>query len=172
MLQHSRSNAGNKELTDINALCAEYLKLSYHGIRARNKSFNATIRMDFDSALEKINVVPQDISRVLLNLFNNAFYAVDEKKQNLGEGFEPTVMVRTQKQGEKVIIRIRDNGPGIPQRMLDKIYHPFFTTKPAGQGTGLGLSISYDIIKNAGGEIRVETEQGEFAEFIITLPVA
>jgi C4-dicarboxylate-specific signal transduction histidine kinase len=172
MLQHSRNNAGNKELTDINALCAEYLKLSYHGIRARDKGFNATIQMDFDSGLEKINIVLQDISRVLLNLFNNAFYAVDEKKKSLGEGFEPSVMVRTQKQDGKVIIRIRDNGPGIPQTMLEKIYHPFFTTKPAGQGTGLGLSISYDIIKSAGGEIKLETEQGEFAEFSISLPIA
>ncbi len=188
MLQHSRSNSGAKEPTDINALCDEYLRLSYHGLRAKDKSFNATIKTDFDNTIEKINIIPQDIGRVVLNLLTNAFYAAalppPEKIGINSGGFkdsnykhEPTVWVSTSKippsggGGAKVLISVRDNGPGIPQKVLDKIFQPFFTTKPTGQGTGLGLSLSYDIIKAHGGEIKVESKEGEGAEFIIQLPV-
>jgi len=175
MLQHSRSTTGQKEPTDINSLADEYLRLSYHGLRAKDPSFNATIQTDFDDSLEKINIIPQDIGRVLLNLFTNAFYTVTEKKNQQQNDYEPTVSVSTKKvhapSGNRGIeIRVRDNGNGIPQKVLDKIFQPFFTTKPTGQGTGLGLSLSYDIIKSHGGEIKVETKEGEGAEFIIWLP--
>ena len=173
MLQHSQKSSGAKESTDINALADEYLRLSYHGIRAKDKDFNATIKTDFDKSIGKINIVPQDIGRVLLNLYNNAFYAVNEKaKQQPAEGgYEPTVSVSTYKMVDKVEIKVSDNGNGIPQKILDKIFQPFFTTKPTGQGTGLGLSLSYDIIKAHGGEIKVETKEGEASEFIIYLPI-
>ncbi len=171
MLQHSRVSTGQKELTDINALADEYLRLSYHGMRAKDKSFNATIKTDFDESIGKINVVQQDIGRVLLNLFNNAFYAVTEKKKQLNGEYEPAVSVCTKKLDSKIEIRVKDNGVGISQKVVDKIFQPFFTTKPTGQGTGLGLSLSYDIIKAHGGEIKVETKEGEGAEFVITLPI-
>jgi len=175
MLQHSRSSSGTKEPTDINALADEYLRLSYHGLRAKDKSFNATLETDFDAGLEKVNIVSQDIGRVLLNLFTNAFYSVMEKKKALNDEYEPTLSVSTKKyrvsSGNGVEIHIKDNGTGIPQHVMDKIFNPFFTTKPVGQGTGLGLSLSYDIIKAHGGEIKVETKDGEGAEFIIMLPI-
>src|SRR6187399_1070332 len=171
MLQHSRSNSGQKEPTDINALADEYLRLAYHGLRAKDKSFNATTKTDFDSKIDKINIIPQDIGRVILNLINNAFYAVDEKKKQTGGGYEPTVSISTKKTNDKVEIKVSDNGNGIPQKVLDKIFQPFFTTKPTGQGTGLGLSLSYDIVKAHGGELKVETKEGEGSEFIIFLPV-
>ncbi len=171
MLQHSRSSTSEKEPTDINKLADEYLRLCYHGLRAKDQSFNATIKTDFDQSLEKIGIIPQDIGRVLLNLFTNAFYAVNEKKKQQPEGYEPTVSVCTKKVGDKVEIKVADNGNGISQKVLDKIFQPFFTTKPTGQGTGLGLSLSYDIItKGHGGDIKVETREGEGAEFIIQLP--
>jgi two-component system, NtrC family, sensor kinase len=174
MLQHSRASSGKKEPTDINALADEYLRLTYHGLRAKDKTLNVTMQTDFDAGLSsvggKINIIPQDIGRVLLNLYNNAFYAVSEKKKVQQEGYEPTVSVSTKKINEKVEIKVKDNGNGIPQKVLDKIFQPFFTTKPTGQGTGLGLSLSYDIIKAHGGEIKVETKEGEGAEFIIQLP--
>lgn len=169
MLQHSRVNTGQKEPTDINALADEYLRLSYHGLRAKDKSFNATIETHFDESIGKIEVVPQDIGRVLLNLFNNAFYAVTERKKRLNGSFEPLVSVSTKKLADKIEIRVKDNGTGIPQKAVDKIFHPFFTTKPTGQGTGLGLSLSYDIVKAHGGELKVETKEGEYAEFIVIL---
>jgi two-component system NtrC family sensor kinase len=170
MLQHSRTSGGQKEPTDINALADEYLRLAYHGLRAKYKSFNAQLKTDFDESIGNINIIPQDIGRVLLNLYNNAFYAVnDKKKQNQNE-YEPTVSVSTKKINGKVEIRVRDNGNGIPQKVLDKIFQPFFTTKPTGQGTGLGLSLSYDIIKAHGGELRVATKEGEGSEFIIQIP--
>jgi len=170
MLQHSRASTGKKELTDINALADEYLRLSYHGMRAKDKSFNATIKTNFDTTIGKINVVPQDIGRVLLNLFNNAFYAL-QQKQNLSglNNYEPTVSVSVKKIDSKIEIRVHDNGTGIPQKVVDKIFQPFFTTKPTGQGTGLGLSLSYDILKAHGGEINVESKEAEGAEFIISL---
>src|SRR6266496_211661 len=177
MLQHSHISTGQKEPTDINALVDEYLRLSYHGMRAKdprdsvNKSFNATLQTDFDTSIEKINVVPQDIGRVLLNLFNNAFYGVTEKKKHQKENYEPTVSVSTKKLNNKIEIRVKDNGIGIPEKVVDKIFQPFFTKKPTGQGTGLGLSLAYDIIKAHGGEIKVETKEGEGAEFIISLPL-
>jgi signal transduction histidine kinase len=155
MLQHSRSSTGQKESTDINALADEYLRLSYHGLRAKDNSFNATMKTDFDNAIGKINIIPQDIGRVLLNLYNNSFYAVNEKCKQQIEGYEPTVSVSTKKINDKVVLTVMDNGNGIPQKVVDKIFQPFFTTKPTGQGTGLGLSLSYDIIKAHGGEIKV-----------------
>lgn len=180
MLHHSRTSTGQKELTDINLLADEYLRLSYHGLRAKDKSFNATLRTDFDERVGKVNIVPQDIGRVLLNLFNNAFYAVTEKKESKTHspgGYEPTVSVTTKlipASGTKtaqVEIRVWDNGIGISQSIHDKIYQPFFTTKPTGKGTGLGLSLSYDIInKEHGGQITLDTKDGEFAEFIIRIP--
>jgi signal transduction histidine kinase/DNA-directed RNA polymerase subunit N (RpoN/RPB10) len=170
MLQHSRKSTGQKEPTDINALADEYLRLSFHGLRAKDKNFNATIETDFDNSIRKINIIPQDIGRVLLNLFNNAFYAVNEQKNKNLISYEPKVFVRTQKCDGKIQISVRDNGNGIPKKILDKIFQPFFTTKPTGQGTGLGLSLSYDIIKAHGGEIKVESEEGEGSEFVIQLP--
>ncbi len=175
MLQHSRSSSAVKEPTDINALCDEYLRLSYHGLRAKDKSFNATMKTDFDASLEKINIIPQDIGRVVLNLLTNAFYVVDEKKtlrQAQGDShYEPTVSISTKKIGDKLEIKVSDNGNGIPQKVLDKIFQPFFTTKPTGQGTGLGLSLSYDIVtKGHSGELKVETKEGDGTTFIIILP--
>jgi signal transduction histidine kinase len=175
MLQHSRSSSGVKEPTDINPLADEYLRLSYHGLRARDKSFNATMKTDFDQSIGRINIVAQDIGRVILNLINNAFYAVDERKKALqppkgAADYEPTVTVSTKKFDDKVLISVKDNGNGISQKVVDKIFQPFFTTKPTGQGTGLGLSLSYDIIKAHGGELQVKAKEGEFAEFLIQLP--
>jgi signal transduction histidine kinase len=170
MLQHSRSSSGVKEPTDINALCDEYLRLSYHGLRAKDKNFNAAIVTDFDASLGKINIIPQDIGRVVLNLLTNAFYAVDEKKKTGAEGYEPTVTINTKKVNDKIEISVTDNGNGIPQKILDKIFQPFFTTKPSGKGTGLGLSLSYDIVKAHGGELKVDTKEGEGSTFIISLP--
>ena len=181
MLQHSSSGSGKKEPTDINALSDEYLRLAYHGFRAKEKSFNATMITDFDETLSadeagkgNINIIPQDIGRVILNLITNAFYAVNEKKtlrQAQGDkSYEPTVSISTKKINDKTEIRVFDNGNGIPQKVLDKIFQPFFTTKPTGQGTGLGLSMSYDIIKAHGGEIKVDTRENEGTTFVIILP--
>ena len=170
MLQHSRTSSGQKEPTDINALADEYLRLAYHGLRAKDKSFNAATQTDFDESVGEVNIIPQDIGRVILNLINNAFYAVDEKKKQDLHGYEPTVSVSTRKMNGKVQIKVEDNGNGISQKALDKIFQPFFTTKPTGQGTGLGLSLSYDIVKAHGGELKVETKEGEGTEFIIQLP--
>ncbi|MEO6685625.1 MAG: ATP-binding protein, partial [Dyadobacter sp.] len=170
MLQHSRSSSNDKELTDINILADEYMRLCYHGLRAKDKLFNATIKTDFDTSIGKIKIIPQDIGRVVLNLVTNAFYAVNKRKQNGTEGYEPTVTLSTKKTGDLVEISVGDNGSGIPAKVLDKIFQPFFTTKPTGQGTGLGLSLSYDIIKTHGGEIKVDTKEGEGSEFIISLP--
>jgi signal transduction histidine kinase len=171
MLQHSSSGSGKKEPTDINKLADEYLRLAYHGLRAKDKSFNATMKTDFDETIGNINIIPQDIGRVILNLINNAFYVVDEKKKSGLEHYEPTVSVSTKKMNDKVEIKVSDNGNGIPQKILDKIFQPFFTTKPTGQGTGLGLSLSHDIVKAHGGELKVETKEGEGSAFVISLPV-
>lgn len=171
MLQHSRTSSGDKEPTDINALADEYLRLAYHGIRAKDILFNSKLVTSFDESIGKVNIIPQDIGRVILNLITNAFYAVAEKKKLIGGDFEPVVTVSTQKVGAKIFIKVADNGSGIPQKVLDKIFQPFFTTKPTGQGTGLGLSLSYDIVKAHGGELNVETKEGEATEFIITLPI-
>ena len=172
MLMHSRASTGQKEPTDINAVADEYLRLSYHGLRAKDKTFQAKFETHFDKTIEKISVLPQDIGRVLLNLFTNAFYSVTKKNKHHPEDYEPCVSVTTKRLKDKVEIRVRDNGMGIPQKVLDKIFQPFFTTKPTGEGTGLGLSLSYDIItKGHGGELKAETKEGEFAEFIILLPI-
>ncbi|TMI96177.1 MAG: GHKL domain-containing protein [Bacteroidetes bacterium] len=171
MLQHSRSSSGKKEPTDINALADEYLRLAYHGLRAKDKSFNAKFETEFDNSIGKVNIISQDIGRVLVNLINNAFYAVSERKKHETNGYEPTVEVLTKKTNDKIEIKVKDNGNGIPQKVIDKIFQPFFTTKPTGQGTGLGLSLSYDIVtKGHGGELKVETKEGEGSEFIIQLP--
>jgi two-component system, NtrC family, sensor kinase len=169
MLQHSRSSSGVKEPTNINALADEYLRLAYHGLRAKDKSFNATLKTNFDESIGKIDIIPQDMGRVILNLITNAFYAVAEKKTHIGSGFEPTVLVSTIKNNGNVEIKVADNGPGIPQKVLDKIFQPFFTTKPTGEGTGLGLSLAYDIVKAHGGELKVETKEGEGSSFIIVI---
>ncbi|MEZ5033377.1 MAG: ATP-binding protein [Chitinophagaceae bacterium] len=178
MLQHSRSSSGQKEPTDINALCDEYLRLSYHGLRAKDKSFNASFETDFDETIEKIKIAPQDIGRVILNLINNAFYAVSEMKKLSADSYQPLVSIKTRKVNDKIEIQITDNGGGIPDAIKEKIFQPFFTTKPTGSGTGLGLSLSYDIVKAHGGEIKVESKEGEGlpageseTEFLIKLPL-
>ena len=190
MLQHSRTSSGVKEPTDINALADEYLRLDYHGLRAKDKSFNADFKTNFDPNLPKINVIPQDIGRVFLNLINNAFYAVDSRAKSIDpltpkggieereKDYKPTVTVSTAfwnpppaGGGRVVRVAVKDNGPGIPLEIKDKIFQPFFTTKPTGQGTGLGLSLSYDIVKALRGEIKVESKEGEGTEFIIQIPV-
>ena len=171
MLQHSRKSSGQKEPTDINALCDEYIRLCYHGLRAKDKSFNANINIDFDTTIEKINVIPQDISRVMLNVLTNAFYAVHEKKKAADESYKPTVSIQTKKINDNIEISVKDNGNGIPKSIIDKIFQPFFTTKPTGEGTGLGLSLAYDIItKEHNGAIKLESKEGEGATFIIQLP--
>jgi signal transduction histidine kinase len=171
MLQHSRSSSGLKEPTDINALADEYLRLAYHGLRAKDIDFNATMKTDFDKSIGKIKIIPQDIGRVILNLITNAFYAVNEKSKQGIADYEPTVSVSTKKVNDKVEIKVTDNGNGIPANILDKIFQPFFTTKPTGQGTGLGLSLSYDIVKAHGGELMVESKEGAGSEFLIQLPI-
>jgi signal transduction histidine kinase len=172
MLQHSRSSSGQKEPTDINALCDEYLRLAYHGLRAKDKSFNAKFETSFDDSIGKISVMPQELGRVMLNLINNAFYATGERKNYNEPGYEPCVTVSSERVADKIIIKVKDNGTGIPPQAVDKIFQPFFTTKPTGQGTGLGLSLSYDIVTKAhGGELKVETKDGEGTTFIIHLPV-
>jgi signal transduction histidine kinase len=171
MLQHSRSSSGSIEPTDINKLADEYFRLAYHGLRAKDKSFNAMLKTDFDERMGTINAVAQDIGRVVLNLITNAFYAVEEKKKLQLEGYEPTVLVSTKRVDDRVLISVKDNGNGISPKVLDKIFQPFFTTKPTGQGTGLGLSLSYDIIKAHGGDLKVDSQEGEGAEFTISLPV-
>jgi two-component system, NtrC family, sensor kinase len=188
MLQHSRISSGVKEPTDINALADEYLRLAYHGLRAKDKTFNATMKTDFDESIGNINIIPQDMGRVILNLITNAFYVVGERQKvegirhkeentlhptpsTLNPAYEPTVSVSTKKVSDKVEIKVADNGNGIPQKILDKIFQPFFTTKPTGQGTGLGLSLSYDIVKAHGGELKVETKEGVGSSFTIHLPL-
>jgi signal transduction histidine kinase len=171
MLQHTRSSTGLKEPTAINALADEYLRLAYHGLRAKDKTFNATINTDFDKSIGNINLIPQDIGRVFLNLYNNAFYAVTEKRKSADPGYEPTVSISTKKANNKITITVKDNGNGIEQKVVDKIFQPFFTTKPTGQGTGLGLSLSYDIVKAHSGDIKVATKEGEGTEFYVQLPI-
>ena len=171
MLQHSRSSSIAKEPTDINALADEYLRLAYHGLRAKDNTFNATMKTDFDKTINKINIVPQDIARVLLNLYTNAFYSVNEKQKLVDKSYRPEVSVQTKKINNNVEIKVSDNGSGIPQNIINKIFQPFFTTKPPGQGTGLGLSLSYDIIKAHGGEIKVSTKENEGTEFVILMPL-
>lgn len=172
MLQHSRTGSGKKELTDINELCDEYLRLSYHGLRAKDKSFNAKFETDLDPSLPQIEVVPQDLGRVLLNLVNNAFYAAASKASRMISEFMPTVTVTTRKTKDKILIGVKDNGEGIHEKDIYKIFNPFFTTKPTGEGTGLGLSLSYDIVKAHGGDITVESSPGRWCRFIVELPLS
>jgi signal transduction histidine kinase len=183
MLEHSRTSDGKKELTDINALADEYLRLAYHGLRAKDNAFNADFKTEFDESLPKINVIPQEIGRVLLNLINNAFYVVSSKasqpmpKASDGEeasedkDYKPLVIVSTKKLNDKIEISVKDNGPGIPNEIKDKIFQPFLTTKPTGQGTGLGLSLSYDIVKAHGGELKLDTKEGQGSTFNISIPI-
>ena len=182
MLQHSRSNSGVKEPTNINALADEYLRLAYHGLRAKDKSFNVTMETHFDESIISVNIIPQDIGRAILNLITNAFYAVQvetrhalslrsPEQSHKQPDYIPTISVSTKNRGNRVEILVKDNGPGIPAHILDKIFQPFFTTKPTGEGTGLGLSLSYDIVKAHGGELKVDTKEGEGTEFSIILPV-
>ncbi|CAN5230850.1 hypothetical protein BH09BAC4_BH09BAC4_36480 [soil metagenome] len=171
MLEHARTSTGERQPTDLNALSDEYLRLAYHGLRAKNKEFNAQLITDFDPAIGLVDVVPQDMGRVLLNLFNNAFYAVREKQKTASQGYPPTVTVTTRRLKTTTEIRVRDNGTGIPDEVREKIFQPFFTTKPAGQGTGLGLSLSHDIISAQGGTLMVKTQKGEGTEFIINLQI-
>jgi signal transduction histidine kinase len=172
MLEHSRTGTGKKEPTDINKLADEYLRLSYHGLRAKDKSFNADFKSDFDETLPEVTVVVQDLGRVILNLINNAFYAVSEKaKAADNDKYKPIVKVSTKKLSTAVEIIVQDNGQGIPQEIVDKIFQPFFTTKPTGSGTGLGLSLSYDLVKAHGGEMQVESIVGDGSKFIIKLPI-
>jgi len=172
MLQHSRNNSGERQLTDLNILADEYLRLSYHGLRAKDKSFNATMTTHYQENLPKINIISQDIGRVLLNLFNNAFYAVNQKQKTADAAYKPEVTVDTSFTDTFLVIRVKDNGTGIPEEIQEKILQPFFTTKPTGEGTGLGLSLSYDIVvKGHGGKIEIESEEGEGSEFIIKLPM-
>ena len=175
MLQHTRTSTGAKEPTDINALCDEYLRLAYHGYRAKDKDFNAKSETEFDETIGKIRTVPQDIGRVVLNLINNALYAVNERSRSEstkpGSDYQPKVSVSTKKIGDQVMISVSDNGNGIPTVIREKIFQPFFTTKPTGQGTGLGLSLSYDIVKAQGGKLEVETKEGEGTIFSVVIPV-
>ncbi|MGN6250087.1 MAG: sensor histidine kinase, partial [Ginsengibacter sp.] len=185
MLEHSGQSSGKREPTDINALCEECLRLSYHGLRAKDKTFNADIKTDFDESIGKINIVGQDVGRVLLNLFNNAFYACAERSRSAvgkrqeaeGQEYQPTVSVSTllnpplEGREASVIITVSDNGGGIPDSIKEKIFQPFFTTKPTGSGTGLGLSLSYDIIKAHGGEIKVESKENKGSMFLIHFPL-
>ena len=172
MLEHSRTSTGERQVTNINVLADEFLKLSFHGLRAKDKSFNADLATNFDPNLPKINVVQQDIGRVLINLFGNAFYAVNQKAKTAGLDYKPTVEVSTAKENGLIVIKVKDNGTGIPDAIRDKIMQPFFTTKPTGEGTGLGLSLSYDIVvKGHGGSIDVDTKEGEFTEFVVRLPL-
>ncbi|QDK79974.1 two-component sensor histidine kinase [Spirosoma sp. KCTC 42546] len=173
MLEHSRTSTGERQPTDLNALCDEYLRLAYHGLRAKDKTFNAELKTDFDPKLGKLTVVQQDLGRVLLNLFNNAFYAVSERKKQQPDNYHPTVKISTKRTANQVTIRISDNGTGIPQAVKDKIFQPFFTTKPSGAGTGLGLSLSYDIItKGHNGSLLVQSQEGEGTAFTIELPIS
>jgi two-component system, NtrC family, sensor kinase len=172
MLQHARGMTGQREPTDLNALVEQYLQLAYHGYRARDKNFNANVSTYYDKTIGKVSVVPQDIGRVLLNIFNNAFYAVQERKEKMNGAFEPDVSITTRKEGNDVGITVRDNGTGMPEQVVKKIFQPFFTTKPTGEGTGLGLSLSYDIVtKGHGGTLSVHSREGEGSEFIVRLPV-
>jgi len=173
MLQHSQSGSGAKESTNINSLADEYMRLAYHGLRAKDKNFNAEMVTHFDADLPKINVIGQDIGRVMLNLFNNAFYAVNKKQKTVGANYKPEVIVSTSNGNNQIIIKVKDNGIGIPDAIKEKIMQPFFTTKPTGEGTGLGLSLTYDmVVKGHGGSIKVQSIEGEGSEFIIQLPIS
>jgi signal transduction histidine kinase len=171
MLAHSRGKVGEPQPVDLNALVMEYAKLAYHGLRAQDPTFNVALEFELDSAVGQVPLIPQDFSRAVLNIVNNGCYSAHQKRKEQGNGFAPEIRVRTRSLGEKVEVRLRDNGLGISREKLQKIFEPFYTTKPTGQGTGLGLSMTYDIVvQQHGGELTVESEEGDYAEFIITLP--
>jgi len=173
MLQHSQSGAGTKESTNISALADECMRLAYHGLRAKDKSFNAELVTRLDETMPRINVIPQDMARVMLNLFNNAFYAVNQKQKTADADYKPEVIITTSTENGKVIIKVKDNGVGIPDAIKEKIMQPFFTTKPTGEGTGLGLSLTYDmVVKGHGGSIQVNSVEGKGSEFIVSLPLS
>ncbi|GAB2567539.1 hypothetical protein GCM10027190_16900 [Spirosoma areae] len=173
MLEHSRTTTGERQLTDLNALADEYLRLAYQGFRGKDNPFTCELVTDFDSTLGKVDLIPQEIGRVLLNLYNNAFYAAQQKQKTASSDYQPTVMVRTAQVDGQVTIRVKDNGVGMPELVKAKIFQPFFTTKPTGEGTGLGLSLSYDIVtKGHGGSLLVKSQEGEGTEFVIQLPDA
>ncbi|MGZ3750862.1 MAG: sensor histidine kinase, partial [Mucilaginibacter sp.] len=173
MLQHSRTGGGEKQMISMNVLADEFMRLSYHGLRAKDKTFNAEMIIHFDPDLPKTNVIGQDMGRVLLNLFNNAFYAVNQKKKSAAADYKPEVTVSTSTENGQVLIKVKDNGVGIPETIKEKIMQPFFTTKPTGEGTGLGLSLTYDmVVKGHGGSILVDTKEGEYTEFTVILPVS
>ena len=167
MLLHSRVSSGQKEPTDLNAMLDEYLKLSYHGMRAKDKSFNVTLQTHYDPAVGMVNVIPQEMGRVMLNIYNNALYALNEKSRREGNGYAPTIEVRSKRDGQQIIVEVKDNADGIPDKIREKIFQPFFTTKPTGSGTGLGLSLSYDIIKAHGGKIDVSSTSAQGSTFTI-----
>lgn len=169
MLQHTRKHSGVMELTDLNELADEYLKLSYHGFRNKYRAFNCTFLNSFGGNVDRIRIIPQDVGHIMANLFNNAFYSMNEKAK-LNKGFEPKLSISTEKRNNKAVIHVKDNGGGISEKILHKIFQPFFTTKPTGEATGLGLSLSYDIIKAHGGDIKAESKDGEYAQFTIELP--
>jgi signal transduction histidine kinase len=171
MLQHSRPTTGHKEPVNIQGLIEEYIKLAFHAFRGQENSFMVKLNTDFDPSIDMVHIAPQEIGRVLLNVFNNAFYAVQEKKRKATGDYEPMVSITSKKCADRFEIVVMDNGTGIPEAIIEKVFQPFFTTKPTGQGTGLGLSLSYDIIKSNSGEIRVNSRPGEGATFVISLPV-
>jgi len=172
MLQHSRGKSGDFQLTDLNRMIEEYINLAFHGVRAENKEFNTAIKFDFDPTVGEVNIVPQDLSRVILNIMNNGCYAVNEKKMKLKESFSPEISVKSERKDKYVVISIKDNGTGMPEHVKEKIFQPFFTTKPTGKGTGLGLSMSYDIVTTMHkGKFEVNSKDGEYTEFIIQIPV-
>ncbi len=172
MLQHSRTGTGERQPTNVNVLADDFFKLAYHGLRAKDKNFNADVVTKLDKNLPPVNIVQQDIGRVLVNLFNNAFYAVNQKHKTAGADYKPEVSVTTSTENGQVVIKVKDNGTGIPDAIKEKIMQPFFTTKPTGEGTGLGLSLTYDmVVKGHGGKIEVNTKEGEFTEFIVSLPL-
>jgi signal transduction histidine kinase len=169
MLQHSRRHNGTLELTDLNELADEYLKLSYHGYRSKHKSFTCNLQTLFDGEVEQVNIIAQDIGHILMNIFNNAFYSMNEKKKQGQKDYEPILSIATKKKDNKVFVTVKDNGIGIPDKIVHKIFQPFFTTKPTGEATGLGLSLSYDMIKAHQGELKVDSKEGEYAEFTLAL---
>jgi len=169
MLQHSRRQSGVAELTNLNELAEEYVKLAYHGFRAKHKTFHCSFQTSYDDSLDSVNVVRQDIGHILVNLFNNAFFSMNEKMKLNNGSYEPVLKVTSEKKANKALITVRDNGLGIPTKIMDKIYQPFFTTKPTGEATGLGLSLSYDMIKAHQGEIKADSVEGEFAAFTLEL---
>jgi signal transduction histidine kinase len=171
MLEHSRGASGERREVDINVLADEALNLAYHGARAQDPRFNITLERDFGDGIAPIEVNPQEMTRVLLNLFGNGFYAANKRAESASAGFDPVLKVSTRDAGDAVEIRVRDNGTGVPDDIRDKLFQPFFTTKPTGEGTGLGLSITYDIVTKAhGGSISVDSAVGEFTEFVVMLP--